>query len=44
MISVPVHIEESGYGRVDLILLRTAGNSEMVTVNTRNTLMAYTDI
>jgi hypothetical protein len=42
--SFPVQIEAEGYLTVDLILLITAGNREIVTVNTINTLKAYTDI
>ena len=41
---LPVHIEWLGLDTDDFILLHIAGNNEMVTENTRHTLMEYTDI
>ena len=43
-VHVPVHIESVESPIVDLILLITAGNSDSVTANTKNTLVAYTQI
>jgi len=40
----PVHGDASASGEVDLMDDSTAGNREMVTVNTKNTLVAYTQI
>jgi len=42
--SSPVHGDAFASGEVDLMDDNTAGNREMVTVNTRNTLVAYTQI
>ena len=42
--SSPVHGDALASGEVDLMDDSTAGNREMVTVNTRNTLTAYTQI
>ena len=43
-IYVPVHIESVESPIVDFMLLITAGKSDSVTANTKNTLVAYTQI
>ena len=43
-LTILVQTVSLGYGAVDLMLLMTAGNSEIVTANTIKTLTAYTDI